>query len=342
LWLLNTPDGVVMLRTGILRAHRREDYCTKLTAVSPEGECPRWLSMLNYIFAGDAELIAFTQRFAGYCLTGSTRDQILVFGYGTGGNGKGVFTNTLSAVLGDYAVTAPMETFMASNGERHPADLAMLRGARLVTAQETDEGRHWAEGKIKTLTGGDPVTARFMRQDFFTFTPQFKLLVAGNHRPSLRGVDEAIRRRFLLVPFTVTVSAERRDPHLFESLKEEWPGILAWMVEGCRQWAEGGLKPPSTVLEATAKYLESEDAFRLWFDDCCESAASQWESSADLFQSWKEWAERSGEPVGSQKRFAQILESNGYLPKRATGGRRGFSGLLRRRRDYSEDRRDGQ
>src|SRR4029079_18211533 len=153
-------------------------------------------------------------RMAGYSLTGITREHALFFAYGTGGNGKGVFLNTLSAILSDYAAVAPMEAFIATQGERHPTDLAELRGARPVTSQETEEGRRWAESKIKALTGGDPITARFMRQDFFTYLPAFKLVIAGNHKPGLRGVDEAIRRRFHLVPFTVTIAEDQRDLEL--------------------------------------------------------------------------------------------------------------------------------
>jgi putative DNA primase/helicase len=170
-------------------------------------------------------------------LTAATRDHALFFGYGTGANGKSVLLSTVAGILGDCHKTAPIETFIASNVDRHPTDLAMLRGARLVTATETEEGRQWAESRIKSLTGGDRVSARFMRQDFFEYTPQFKLFIAGNHRPGLRSVDEAIRRRFHLIPFAVTIPAEERDGELTEKLKAEWPGILAWIVAGCLNWA---------------------------------------------------------------------------------------------------------
>jgi putative DNA primase/helicase len=174
-WLLNTPGGIIDLRTGQTRPRRPDDYMTKIAAVAPGGDCPLWLSFLARITGEDAELQVFLQRFAGYCLTGITREHAMAFGFGTGANGKGTFLNTLTGILEGYAVVAPMETFTARPTDRHPTDLAMLRGARLVTAQETEEGRRWAESRIKALTGGDPITARFMRQDFFTFTPQFKL-----------------------------------------------------------------------------------------------------------------------------------------------------------------------
>src|SRR6202035_1582768 len=151
------------------------------------------------ITGGNTELQGFLHRFAGYSLTGIILEHALFFLYGTGGNGKGVFLNTLTAVLADYAAVAPMETFVVMQGERHPTDLAGLRGARFVTAQETERGRRWAESKIKALTGGDPITARFMRQDFFTYVPTFKLAIAGNHEP----IDAAVRRRLHLISFTV-------------------------------------------------------------------------------------------------------------------------------------------
>ena len=188
-WTLNTPAGLVDLRSGRIHPHDRDALCSKITAVAPSyTRCPRWQRFLDEITAGDAELQAFLGRVAGYVLTGSTREHALFFLYGTGANGKGTFLNTLTGILGDYARIAGMDTFTETSSDRHPTELAMLRGARLVTAQETDEGRRWAESRIKALTGGDPITARFMRQDFFTYTPQFKLLIAGNHKPGLRNI----------------------------------------------------------------------------------------------------------------------------------------------------------
>ena len=195
----------VELRTGTVRPPRREDYCTKSGAVAPGGDCPMWLKFLAVVTDGNEKLQQYLQRVAGYCLTGSTREHAMFFLHGTGANGKGVFISTLTGIWGDYAAVAPMETFIESHSDRHPTELAKLRGARLVVAQETEQNRRWAESKIKSLTGGDKITARFMRQDFFEYTPQFKLMIAGNHKPSLRGVDEAIRRRIHLVPFAVTI-----------------------------------------------------------------------------------------------------------------------------------------
>jgi putative DNA primase/helicase len=225
--LLNTPDGVLDLRTGDSRLHRANDHMTKIAAVGPRGNCPRFLAFLERITSRDGELVAYLRRVFGYALTGVTREHALFFGYGTGANGKSVLLPTVAGILGDYHKTAPIESFVASTGDRQPTNLAGPRGARLVSATETEEGRRWAEAKIKQLTGGDTVSARFMRQDFFEFRPQFKLFVASNHKPSLRSVDEAIRRRFHLVPFAVTIPDEERDGEVAEKLKDEWPGILA-------------------------------------------------------------------------------------------------------------------
>ena len=327
-WLLNTRGGVVELRTGKLRPHRAENYMTKLTAVAPAGDCPQWLAFLERITGGNVELQRFLQRWCGYALTGSTREHALAFGFGTGANGKSVFTSTVTGILADYAVTAPIETFTVTQSEQHPTELARLRGARLVVATETEEGRRWAESKIKMLTGGDRTAARFMRQDFFEFAPQFKLWIVGNHKPGLRSVNEAIRRRFLLVPFDVVIPEAERDKDLAERLKAEWPGILRWMIEGALEWQRSGLAPPAAVTDATAAYLESEDAISLWLDECTVADPNAWESNSALFGSWKVWSERTGEYVGTQRRFLQNLETKpgaGVVWERRMHGR-GYRG----------------
>jgi putative DNA primase/helicase len=326
-WLLNTPGGVCDLRTGETRSHRPADYQTKITAVGPGGGCPLFLAFLAKIMKDDAALIDYLQRVAGYSLTGSTQEHALFFGHGTGANGKSVLLNTLSGMLGDYHKMAPIETFTATSGDRHPTDLAGLRGARLVTAIETEEGRRWAESRVKSLTGGDRIAARFMRQDFFEYSPKFKLFIAGNHKPSLRSVDEAIRRRFHLVPFAVTIPAEDRDHELAEKLKAEWPGILAWAIDGCLNWQESGLRVPEAVRVATEAYLEAEDAFAAWLDEKCDRRNAAWTSSTDLFASWTDWATKAGEQPGAMKRFTQQLEGRGFVSKRMKFGR-GFDGIM--------------
>jgi putative DNA primase/helicase len=254
-WLLNTPSETIDLRTGEGKPHDPADYLTKITGVAPSvlDPCPNWKSFLDRITDSRTELPKYLQRMAGYALTGSTREHALFFCYGLGANGKTTFINAITAAAGDYHRAAQIETFTASNHDRHPTELAGLRGARLVTAIETEEGRRWAESRIKTLTGGDKVEARFMRQDFFEYTPQFKLIIAGNHKPGLRSVDEAIRRRFNLIPFTVTIPPGERDETLPAKLNAELPGILAWMIDGCLDWQERGLAPPEIVTEASAE-----------------------------------------------------------------------------------------
>ena len=325
-WLLNTPAGIVDLRSGALAPHDRSLCMTKITSAAPRGDCPAWLAFLGQVTGGDAELQAYLRRVVGYALTGVTTGHALFFLYGTGANGKSVFLNTLTALLGDYATVAPMDMFMATSGERHPTDMAGLRGARIVTSIETEQGSRWAESKLKALTGGDRITARFMRQDFFEFTPQFKLLVAGNHKPSIRNVDEAMRRRLHMVPFTVTIPPARRDKRLPERLLAERDGILASAIEGCLEWQRVGLRPPPTVLAATDEYFEAEDALGRWIEECCERIASHVETTATLFASWKAWAEANGEYVGSVRRFSDSLLNRNFARDRERAAR-AFRGL---------------
>lgn len=327
-WLLNTPGTAVDLRTGSSHPPRQDDHCTKATAVAPGGDCPLWLEFLAKITSGDEGLVRFLQRVAGYSLTGSTIDHALFFGYGTGANGKGVFINTLSGLMGDYATTAPMETFIATHNDRHPTELAGLRGARLVASQETEQGRRWAESKIKALTGGDKIAARFMRQDFFEFAPQFKLFITGNHKPGLRGVDEAIKRRMNLIPFAVTIPAAARDERLPEKLRGEWPGILQWAIDGCTEWQATGLAQPESVRAATDAYLDAEDGLAQWMTERCVMRSSLYTVLRELFADWSTWANETGEDAGSQKRFSQALESKGLVKKNQPGtNRAGFYGI---------------
>ena len=326
------------LNTGAQYAPRRNDYMTHCTAAAPDGrgDCPQWRAFLDRITGGDVDLQAYLQRVIGYCLTGSTKEHALFFLYGTGANGKSVFLNTVVNIMGDYAITAPMEAFVEARGERHPTELAMLRGARLVVAVETEEGRRWNESRIKALTGGDAITARFMRGDFFQFTPAFKLIIAGNHKPHLRNVDEAIRRRLHLIPFSVTIPEAERDKNLQDKLKDEWPSILQWAIDGCIEWRRQGLNPPAAVVAATDEYVAAEDTFGYWLDETLEAAdESSFVTTSDLFAAWNAWAEKRGEFAGSMKRFAQMLQTRGYRAKRLAR-HRGFSGIRLRHISYAD------
>lgn len=326
LWALNTPGGVVNLRTGDVRAHASEDRFTKITNVAHGGSCPTWLAFLQRATGGNDDLIGFLKRMCGYALTGEVREHALFFVYGTGGNGKGTFLNTITHIMGDYQRVSGSETFTESPGDRHTTELARLHGARLVTAQETEEGKRWAESRIKALTGGDPITARFMRQDDFTFLPQFKLVIVGNHKPSFRSVDEAIKRRLHLVPFTAVIPASEKDPMLAEKLKAEAPGILQWMIEGCLEWERNGLKPPQIVKESTEEYLGAEDSLQQWIDECCDVKPG-FSASNTLFYSWTKWCEVSGEYAGTMKRLMAKLESRGILTGQKFKGARGCIGI---------------
>lgn len=328
--LLNTVRGVVDLSTGKMGEHQPGLYLTKL-ARTPEGDCPLWKKFLYRVARGDIELIAFLQRFAGYCLTGDTREHALLFLWGLGSNGKSTFVNALLGALGDYGTTAPAETFVESHAERHPTDLAMLRGARLVVVQEVEDGQRWAASKIKALTGGDRVRARFMRADYFEYLPEFKLIFCGNHKPSLRHIDEGIRRRFYLVPFTETIPAEERDADLPIKLRGERMGIMAWMLEGCAEWQRMGLAPPAVVLDATAAYFDDEDALAAWMQESCELETTAFSGVAALHGSYQAWAERAGEKFFGTKRFSQMLEERGLQRDRG-GNVRGFRGLRLKQR----------
>jgi putative DNA primase/helicase len=302
--------------------HRREDYCTKITAVSSDAKCPIpiFLAFLDTIFARDKALISYIQKVLGYCLTGDTREHALFFGYGTGANGKGVLLSTVAGIMNTYCVSAHPDTFTVTGSNQHPTDVAGLMGARLVICPEVEQGRRWAEAKIKSLTGGDRISARFMRGDFFQFIPQFKLFITGNHKPGLRNVDEAIRRRFHLIPFTVTIPEADRDPLLAEKLKAEWPGILNWMIEGCFRWRDEGLKKPKAVEDATNEYLQTEDALLTWIEERCECDKRIETRACTLFASWKAWCELSGEFTGSAKAFGMNLAQHGFEKRTATAG----------------------
>ena len=326
-WVLNTPGGIVDLKTGALGPSDPEALCSKATAVVPEfgAACPEWRRFLHEATAEDIEVQAYLQRLAGYCLTGSTREQQLTFIWGDGGNGKSVFLNVLSGILGDYCRTATMDTFTSGSGDKHSTDVAMLQGARLITASETEVGKKWNEARIKQLTGSEPVTARYMRQDNFTFIPQGKPVFTGNHRPELRTMTRAMRRRIHLVPFNVTPKVVDMD--LGEKLQREWPAILAWMIEGCLLWQEQGLQPPKAVLVATEEYFAAEDAIGQWAEEwVVDDPASNVTSSA-LYQSWREWAGTNGEQDSSMKRLTSALVSRKWVRWREPETRRmGFAG----------------
>lgn len=315
------------LRSGTLRPARREDLLSKLTACAPAHGTPaRWLEFLREVFNGDDELIAFMQRAAGYALTGETCEHKLLFLYGTGRNGKSVFLDVLTHIWSDYARRVPAAAFLHSQGERHPTDIASLQGARLAVGSELPKGKTWDEATIKDLTGGDKMAARFMRQDFFEFDPQLTLMIAGNNMPSFRGVDEAIRARVVLVPFTVTIPPERRDRHLADKLKAEAPQILQWAIEGALEWQRRGLDVPASVAKASAEYFDAEDIVGLFLGDETEPVVGAFTAAGDLHQRFGQWAQDQGLTPWTQHTLVKELRGRGFTDAKSNG-RRGLKGL---------------
>jgi putative DNA primase/helicase len=322
-WVLNTPAGVVDLRSGVMQPRRRSDLVTKVTAVAPGGACARWLRFLNEITQGDAEMVAYLHRWCGYAMSGDTSAHAFLFLYGPGGNGKSVLLNTLAHVLGDYATTADLELFNAGSGNSHSTGIADLRGARLVLAQETEQGRALAEAKIKAMTGGDKIKARFMRQDFFKFAPLFKIMMAGNHRPVIRNPDDAMRRRLHLLAMTYKPPAPDRE--LQAALLAEAPGILAWAIQGCIAWQREGLGSCEAMTTATADYFAEQDLLAQWLAERCEPVRNSEVPSSALFRDWQAWAGEHGEQPGTGKAFSAALER--FHSKRRTKEGMMFVGL---------------
>lgn len=335
-YALATPGGIVDLRTGELRPATMDDYATKRTLATPRGQCPTWLRFLSEATGGDQALQDYLQRVAGYLLTGDTREECFFFVYGEGGNGKGTFLNTLTGLLGDYSVVASMETFLEQRNSQHTTDLARLRGARMVSAQEIGEGKRWNEGRLREITGGDTITARFMRQDNFEFKPQFKLIMAANERPTLRTVDAAIKRRLHLIPFTVDFTGKRADKTLKARLADEAGGILLWAIHGCIEWQRTGLLPPAIVRDATEEYLEEQDTLKAWINECCELGSSLRDGVKALYENYTTWCQEANEYAAPLRRFREKLGKKGFRDGRDRHGmyiegiKRADSGTIKR------------
>jgi putative DNA primase/helicase len=331
-WLITTTDATYDLKTGLGRRPDPADYITKKTAcpcAPPGTPHPLWTAFLDRITADNKELQAFLQRYFGYCLTGEISEHRFIFGYGTGANGKSTLINTVANILGDYACVADMATFLAAKHERHPTDLAKLHGHRLAIAQETEKGRRWDEVKIKSLTGGDKQTARFVHQDHFDFIPTFKFFIAGNHKPRLENVDEAMRARLMLVPFTVQIPEKERNPDLPRKLESEWPAILRWMIDGCLEWQRGGLAPPAIVTGATMAYFDDQDVLQHWLDECtADGGPYAFTLTKQLYGSWVNWTGEQHLDPGSLKTFSGSIEDRGFTKKRDSRGRYGFAKLV--------------
>jgi putative DNA primase/helicase len=327
-FLLNVANGTVHLEIGEIVEHSRDDLITKLAPVEFDhrAAAPRWLDFLERITGGRLELVSFLQRAVGYSLTGSTREQVFFLLYGTGSNGKTTFVETLRALFGDYGLQASADTFLERPGGISN-EIARLAGARFVAAVETGEGRRLDETLVKRVTGTDTITARLLYREPFEFVPQFKLWLATNHLPDVRGVDEAIWRRIKLVPFTVTIPKSERDDELGEKLRRELPGILTWAVEGCLQWRADGLGDVEPVAVATASYREEMDVLGAFLAEACVETPTASAKASALYAAYSDWCERTGERRVPQKAFGQRLGERGFRPGRRHGGARWWEGV---------------
>jgi putative DNA primase/helicase len=321
-WLLNCPNGTVDLRTGEIRPHRKEDNITQLCPVEydPNATAPTWEKFQRDVCNGDEELLAFKRRLMGYCLTGDVREQILPIAWGTGSNGKSTEIDALADTLGaDYTGTLPRSLLMVSRQERHPTELTTLFRKRLMFAHETDDGGRLSEALVKQLTGGDSITCRGMRQDFWTFLPTHKILLATNHKPDVRGTDHAIWRRLRLIPYTVKFDGERRDKSMPEKLADERPGILAWLVRGCREWQASGLAEPETVAAATREYRDAQDVLAAFLEDCCIISPSCRVKAGQLYAAYKDWTDRTGEYTQTQRKFGDAMTEREFKREHSGG-----------------------
>ncbi len=339
-WLLNTLSGTLDLRTGELYPHSRDERHSKLVPVrfDATASCSLWIDTLLTIFEGDEKLVRFVQVALGYSLTGLTREQCFFILFGKGANGKSLVLSILRAMLGDYQTHAAPATLMAKRADAIPNDVAMLRGARLVTSIETSEGRKFDEALVKALTGDDPFSARFFRKDFFTFTPEFKIFLATNHKPQIAGTDDGIWRRIRLIPFNVRFwdadKGESGPAHLRadKSLKDkilqhELPGILSWALDGCLAWQRDGIPSPQSVQSATDAYRAESDVLAQFIEDCAVADARVSVSKGDFHKAFSNWAKNNDLPPCSSLSLTNRMQEKGFGDKRGTGGTRLWLGI---------------
>lgn len=328
-YLLNVENGILDLKTGKLAPHDRETRLTKITNVTfdENAKCPNWLEFLEQIFLGDKELINYMQRLIGYALTGEITEQIMVFLIGGGSNGKSTFINTIKDLMGEYGKQAKSDTFIKKKETGANNDIARLVGSRFVSAIESEDGEHLSESFVKQITGGEPVLARFLRQEYFEYTPEFKVFFTTNHKPVIKGVDEGIWRRIRLIPFNLQLPKELRDKKLAEKLSLEMSGILNWAVEGCRIWQREGLNDPTIVMKATNDYKEDMDILAPFLNEVCHLNSLQQIEAKELYQIYSNWCFKNGEVELKNRAFYRIMETKGYKRERGTGNRIYFLGI---------------
>lgn len=337
--LLPCANGTVDLRTGKLRPHRREDFFTVKVDVpfDSRATAPIWVRFVSDVFGGDEELIAYIQRACGYCLTGDVSEHVLFLAYGSGANGKSTLLAGLQATMGRFMRPAAPGLLMAVDGDRHPTDLADIRGARLVSASETTDGKSLDEERVKWLVGGDRLKARRMRQDFFEFDPTAKFWLATNHKPVIRGADYGIWRRIHLIPFAVTFEPDRQDKLLPQKLALEAAGILNWMIAGCLEWRKIGLAPPRQVLAATEEYRDQMDTLGEFLDEHVVEDRTSITAAKDIYAGYKKWCMESGLRVASAQAFGRKLSERGYKRGRTNTGAKGWEGVrLRTQTDLTD------
>jgi putative DNA primase/helicase len=320
---LNCLNGTIDLKSGELRPHRRGDLITKLVPIAydPNAECEQWDAFLWRITDQDEELYAYLRRLVGYLLTGLTTEQVLHFLFGLGANGKSVFSEVVSALMGDYAIVVSPDLIMLKRHGGIPNDIARLRGARGAFMNETTQGAKFDEAKLKDLTGGDSLTARFLHREFFDFAPTHKLIIRGNHKPAIVGTDEGIWRRLRLVPFTVSIPAAEQDQQLLTKLRRELPGILKWAVTGCVEWQRSGLNPPARILDAVKEYRDEADTLGKFIDENCQERSLAQVSSSIFFSRYQKFCESAGERWISAKDLPSEMQRRGFAQKRQNSGR---------------------
>lgn len=306
---LNTPSGIINLKNGDVKAHNPEYYFTKITSVdcAEAADCPRWLAFLDDIFAGDKDLIRYIQKAVGYSLTGSTAEQCAFFLYGTGRNGKSTFIDVIRDVFGDYAANIQPETIMVKSSQSNAinSDIARLKGARLVTSVEPNEGVRLNEGLLKQLTGDDTVTARKLYSEEFEFKPEFKLWMATNHKPIIRGTDTGIWRRIHMIPFNVQIPEDKVDKNLTHKLKAEMAGIFKWCIDGCLMWQREGLQMPAAVLKSVREYRREMDVISAFIEDKCTLEGTV--QASMLYAAYASWADSNNEYCMSNTKFSTEL-----------------------------------
>lgn len=320
-WLLNVKGWTFNLKEWWMCENHPKHRLTKMSPVKYDenAQCPIWLDFLDRVTGGNTELKKYLKRIAGYCLTGDTGERCLFVLQGVGANGKTTFLNVLSDLLGDYAVNTPIESLMHRSTSGVPNDIARLRGARLVTASEGEMGQKLAESLVKRLTGRDRVTARFLFKEYFEFEPNFKIFLATNHAPLIRGADEGIWDRIRLIPFSVRIPLEERDPQLPDKLRAEMSGIFNWALEGCLEWQEHGLPTPEIVIRATSEYRAEMDILARFLEESTVPVPGARVASAALYARYREWCDNSGERFESQKMFGMQLKERGFQSRKIQG-----------------------